>query len=143
MIFRRKALPDALVPAFDAYQLVLEEIEPAKAALTDVLPGSRLPGHPLGDALGAFVARLDRAGALMTAWRRPELGPVWSACAAGLADARSDAAGLLAAGSEPSGFGELLAIVERLLDRLEPFADAEARFAELRRRPTGRAEDTG
>jgi hypothetical protein len=133
MRFRRRRLPDDLVPTFDAFRRVLEELEPAKAELTDVVPGSRLPGKPLDDALRAFVARLDRAVALMPAWRRPELAPVWSACDDGLATARADASTILDEGREPSGFGDLVGLVEGLLDRLEPFADAEARFEELRR----------
>jgi hypothetical protein len=134
-MLRRKRLPAEIAPAFDAFQSVLDEIEPAKAGLTDIVPGSRLPGRPVGDALAEFVASLDRASALMAAWRRPELETVWSACADGLAEVRADAAALLAEATEAAGFGDLLGIVERLLDGLEPFADAEARFGELRRRP--------
>jgi hypothetical protein len=134
-MFRRKRLPAELAPAFDAFRRLLDEIEPAKAGLTDIVPGSRLPGRPVGDALGEFVASVDRASALMSAWRRPELETVWSACADGLAEARADAAALLAEATEAAGFGDLLGIVERLLDRLEPFVDAEARFEDLRRRP--------
>jgi hypothetical protein len=132
-MFRRKRLPDDLAPAFDAFGRVLEELEPAKADLIDVVPGGRLPGRPLDDALGAFVARLVRVEALMPAWRRPELAPVWSACADGVAAARADASSIIDEGREPSGFGDLLGIVKGLLDRLEPFAEAEARFEELRR----------
>ena len=134
MRFRRRRLPDDLAPAFDAFRRVLDEVEPAKADLTDVVPGSRLPGRPLDDALRGFVARLARAEALMPSWRRQELAPVWSACADGLAAARADASSILDEGREPAGFGDLLGIVEGLLDRLEPFAEAEARFEELRRR---------
>jgi hypothetical protein len=133
-MFRRKRLPAELAVAFGAFQLVLQEIEPAKADLTDVVPGSRLPGRPLDDALHGFVVRVDRATALMPAWRRPELDSVWSACADGLAAARADASSILDDGWEPSGFGDLLGIVEGLLDRLEPFAETESRFEELRRR---------
>ncbi len=142
-MFRRKRLPAELALAFDAFQRVLDEIEPAKAGLTDVVPGSRLPGRPLDDALAEFVASVDRAAALMSAWRRPELETVWSACADGLAGARADAAALLEEPSEAAGFGDLLAIVDRLLDRLEPFAEAEARFGDLRRRRPSGEEETG
>jgi hypothetical protein len=142
-MFRKKRLPAELAPAFDAFQRVLDEIEPAKAGLTDIVPGSRLPGRPVGDALDEFVTRADRASALMSAWRRPELETVWSACAEGLIEARADAAALLEEPTEAAGFGDLLAIVERILDRLEPFAEAEARFGELRRRRGTGEEETG
>jgi hypothetical protein len=97
-----------------------------------------LPGRPLEAALDEFVGRSDRAAALMPGWRRPELEPVWSSCADALAAARAEATAIQQQGSEPTGFGDLLAIVEGLLDKLEPFAEAEARFAQLRRRRSGR-----
>ena len=134
MMFRRKALPDELIPSFRAFHNVLDEIEPAKAGLTEVVPGSRLPGRPLEDALAEFVARLTRARDLMPAWRRPELEDEWSACAAGLAVALDRAAQLLDDAYEATGFGSLVGLVEGLLDPLEPFAQAEDRFASLRRR---------
>ena len=59
---------------------------------------------------------------------------VVGAGAAGLAAARADARAMIEDASEPAGFGELLGIVEGLLDRLEPFAEAEARFSQLRER---------
>ena len=137
-MFRRKTLPDELVPSFRAFHVVLDEIEPAKAGLTDVVPGTRLPGRPLHDALEEFVARLTRARDAMPAWRRPELDDEWSACRDGLEIALKRATELLEDGYEAAGFGSLLEVVEASLDHLEPFARAEERFASLRRR-TGRA----
>ena len=134
MMLRRKALPDELVPSFRAFHDVLDELEPAKAGLTEVVPGTRLPGRPLADALAEFVARLTRVRGLMHAWRRPELEAEWSACADGLAVALDRATQLLDDAYEASGFGSLMGIVEGLLDPLEPFAQAEDRFASLRRR---------
>jgi hypothetical protein len=134
MMFRRKALPDELVPSFRAFHELLEEIEPAKAGLTEVVPGTRLPGRPLDDALAEFVAGLTRARDLMAAWRRPELEDEWSACMDGLAIALERATQLLDDAYEASGFGSLVGVVEGLLDPLEPFAQAEERFASLRRR---------
>jgi hypothetical protein len=134
MRFRRKALPDELVPSFRAFHELLEEIEPAKAGLTEVVPGTRLPGRPLDDALAGFVARLTRARDLMATWRRPELEDEWSACMDGLAIALDRATQLLDDAYEASGFGSLVGVVEGLLDPLEPFAQAEERFASLRRR---------
>jgi hypothetical protein len=134
MMFRRKALPDELVPSFRAFHDVLDEIEPAKAGLTEVVPGTRLPGRPLDDALAEFLARLTRARGLMSAWRRPELEEEWSACTDGLVLALDRATQLLNDAYEATGFGSLVGLVEDLLDPLEPFAQAEDRFASLRRR---------
>jgi hypothetical protein len=128
-MFRRKAMPDELVPSLRAFHAVLDEVEPAKAGLTEVVPGTRLPGRPLDDALAEFVARLTRARDLMSAWRRPELEDEWSACAAGLALALDRATQLREDRYEASGFGSLVALVP-----LEPFSRAEDRFGSLRRR---------
>ena len=133
-MFRRKALPDELLPSLRAFHVVLDEIEPAKAGLTDVVPGTRLSGRPLQDALEEFVARLTRARNAMPAWRRPELEDEWSACRDGLEIALLGATELLEDDYEAAGFGSLLEVVERSLDPLEPFARAEERFASLRRR---------
>jgi hypothetical protein len=130
-VLRRKRLPPELVPAAEAFLLVLAELEPAKVALTEALPGTRSPGRPLDDALDAFGTGLERARALMSGWRVEPLRERWNACAAGLDDALARAG--RARGIEPSGFESLLWTVEELLDPLEPFADAERALRELRR----------
>lgn len=133
MRFRRKELPADLAPAADGFAAVLAELEPAKAGLADVLPGTRMPGRPLADALTEFEARLSRAEPLMPAWRRLELEPEWFACSQGLGTALSLARRALAEEPDVLGFEGLLGLVEELLDPLEPFADAEDAFRRLRR----------
>ena len=73
-MLRRRGMPTELAAAYDAFLAVLEELEPAKAALTEVLPGTRSPGRPLPDALAAFEAGLTRADARMPGWRTDALG---------------------------------------------------------------------
>ena len=53
-MIRRKELPTDLQPAFRSFSDVVDAIEPAKAAVADVLPGTRLPGRPLNDALAEY-----------------------------------------------------------------------------------------
>lgn len=137
MIGRRKQLPDDLVEPFDAFQRVLDELEPAKAGLADVLPGTRLPGRPLNDAVGEYRDRLERASTLMPMWRCEPLEPLWRACEEGIVLALDRAARLLALDRDPDGFGGLLGTVEQLLDPLDPFAAAAERFRSLRRRRAG------
>ena len=135
MIRRRKELPSYLRASYEAFQAVLEEIEPAKAGLADVLPGTRLPGRPLNDALGEYRTRLERATTAMGAWRGPEVDDVWRACAEGLALGIERATRLLQMDDDPPGFEGLLGTIEQLMDPLDPFAAAEERFRSLRRRP--------
>ena len=135
MIGRRKELPVELRAPYEAFHAVLEEIEPAKAGLADVLPSTRLPGRPLNDAVGEYRTRLMRATSGMAAWRGPELEDVWWACTEGLAHGIDRATRLLERDQDPAGFEGLLGTVEQLMDPLDPFAAAEERFRSLRRRP--------
>ncbi len=132
MIGRRKELPADLRAPYEAFHAVLEEIEPAKAGLADVLPGTRLPGRPLDDAVEEYRARLERATPAMAAWRHPEVEAVWVACADGLSVGIERATRVLALVEEPAGFEGLLGTVEQLMDPLDPFATAEERFRALR-----------
>ena len=134
-MIRRKELPPELVPAFRGFSEVLEAVEPAKAAVADVLPGTRLPGRPLKDAVIEYQAGIDRARAGMAAWRRPELEAEWQACAEGLQAAREQATTLLDYDDEPEGFEALLGTVQALIEPLDPFVAAAERFRSLRVRP--------
>jgi hypothetical protein len=129
---RRKELPADLLLAFLAFSEVLAAIEPAKAAVADVLPGTRLPGRPLNDAVAEYRAGLERAHTGMAAWRRPELEVEWAACAAGLRAGADRAERLLAADEDPEGFEALLWTVQGLIEPLDPFVAAAERFRALR-----------
>jgi hypothetical protein len=113
---------------------VLEQIEPAKAGLADVLPSTRLPGRPLRDAVTGYRLHVIDGQALMPDWRCPELETEWQACDVGMSKALALAGRLLDSPDEPEGFEGLLATVERLMDPLDPFVAAAERFRQLRRR---------
>jgi len=130
----RKALPPDLAPAYGGFLEVLAVLEPAKAGLTDVLPGTRMPGRPLSDALAAFEAGLREAADRMEAWRAPAVSDEWEGCRHGLEAASALAVRLRTEPPELAGFEGLLGLVETLLDPLEAFAAAEERFRSLRRR---------
>lgn len=130
----RKELPAHLVGPNEAFVSVLAEIEPAKAGLTDVLPGTRLPGRPLRDAATEFRDRLARARDLMPRWRCPEVEEEWRACDLGVDEALHRAERLLGSHEDPTGFEGLLGAVTRLMDPLDPFVGAAERFRRLRRR---------
>ena len=134
-MIRRKELPPDLQPAFRAFSDVVEAIEPAKAAVADVLPGTRLPGRPLKDALAEYRAGVARAQARMDGWRRPEVEAEWQACAAALALATERGAALAGHEDDPEGFEGLLWTVQGLIEALDPFVAAAERFRSLRMRP--------
>jgi hypothetical protein len=136
-MFRRKELPEELRPAEAAFARVLEELEPAKVAITDVLPGTRMPGRPLGDALDEFERRMVAAGALMPAWRHPAVEQEWVACDEGLTESLALTRRLRREAPDVIGFEGMLGLVEELLDPLEAFAEAEDGFRRLRTRGGG------
>ena len=137
-MIRRKELPQELRPAFNAFSEVVEAIEPSKAAVADVLPGTRLPGRPLNDALVEYREGIERAQAAMGGWRRPEVEAEWQACAAGLDMAADRAARLVRHQDDPAGFEGLLGTVQALIEPLDPFVAAAERFRSLRVRPRRR-----
>jgi hypothetical protein len=132
VIWRRKRLPEELEGPFEAFGAVLAEVEPAKAALTEVMPTTRMPGVSLPDALIEFEARLSAADALMPSWRRPEVEEEWVACDAGLRSASERARRFREDPPDLGGFEGLIWAVEELLDPLEPFRAAAERFRRLR-----------
>jgi hypothetical protein len=134
VIGRRKELPAELVEPYAAFLRVLDEIEPAKSGVADVLPSTRLPGRPLKDAVSEFRERLARASIAMPTWRCAAVETEWAACAEGLAQARDRADRVLSLDEDPIGFEGLLGTVEQLMDPLDPFVAADERFRALRRR---------
>jgi len=130
--FRRKRLPDELLAPHASFELVLNEIEPAKEALTEVMPTTRLPGLSLPDALAEFENRLERAREAMPGWRLDETESVWTVCDEGIAEALTRARRLREDAPDLGGFEGLIWAVESLLDPLEPFRAAAEHFRSLR-----------
>ena len=131
-IFRRKRLPAALEAPHEAFGRVLAEIEPAKEALTEVMPTTRLPGRPLPDVLAVFVEHLERALGQMPAWRSPAIEREWSACDDGIRESLARARRFREDAPDLGGFEGLIWAVEELLDPLDPFRAAAERFRSLR-----------
>jgi hypothetical protein len=130
----RRELPEHLRAPYRAFLEVVEILEPAKAGLTNVVPGARLPGRPLRDAVTEYLGALDGAGRAMATWRCPDVETEWRRCAEGLSEAAARAGRVLSAPGDPEGFQGLLWTVERLLDPLDPFVAAAERFSKLKRR---------
>ena len=133
MTLRRRRLPEELRAPARAFDDLVPVLERAKAALTDAVPGTRLPGRPLAEALWAFETGLREVRERMDAWRAPEVEPEWTAAEAGLARALGSAERLRTGDGEPRGFEELIGVVGDLLAPLQAFEAAAARFRELRR----------
>jgi hypothetical protein len=135
---RRRRLPPDLERPFAAFSDVLAEVEPAKAALAEVMPTTRLPGRPLPDAMLAFEEHLRRAKERMPTWRAPALEEAWRRCDDGVAGSLARARRFREDPPAIEGFECLLWAVGELLEPLEPFGAAAARFRALRTGPGAR-----
>ena len=133
MRLRRRRRPEALRAPARAFDDLVSVLERAKAALADAVPGTRLPGRPLAEALWAFEAGLRQVEQRMASWRAPEVETEWIAAEAGRAEARRLAERLRIGSAEPRGFEELIGVVGELLAPLEAFEAAALRVRELRR----------
>lgn len=106
-------------------------LERAKATMADAVPGSRLPGSPLAEALLGFETGLRDVRERMEGWRATEVEDVWRACSDALDESLARAERVRIRGEPPVGFEALVGLVSELLAPLEAFLDAGARFREL------------
>lgn len=131
-MFRRKHLPAALEPAYAAFIATVEPLERGKAALTESVPGSRLPGRPLAETLLEFEEGLREADRGMAAWRVRELEREWAAADEAIRTCLGLAERLRLEAEIPDGFEALIGTIGDLMAPLEAFGVAEERFRELR-----------
>jgi hypothetical protein len=131
VILRRKRSSPEVQASFVEFRALLEHLEPAKAALTEVMPTTRMPGRPLPDALVEFEEGLEHAETLMPGWRATALEREWAACERGLVEARACARRFREDAPELGGFEGLIWAVEELMAPLDGFATAAERFREL------------
>jgi len=132
-MFRRKHLPAALEPAYAAFIATVEPLERGKAALTESVPGSRLPGRPLAETLLEFEDSLREAGELMPGWRVAEVEEEWRAADAAIGACRSMSERLRLEAEVPEGFEALIGTIGDLMAPLDAFGAVEERFRALRR----------
>jgi hypothetical protein len=132
--FRRRRLPAELAARRRAFEALIPVLERAKAALTESVPGTRMPGRPLAETLLEFEEGLREVDARMEGWRAPELEEVWRAAGAGLDESQKRAERVRLATDAPAGFEGLIGLIGNLLAPLEAFGNAAERFRELRRR---------
>lgn len=133
MILRRRRLPDHLEPPSRAFDELIPSLERAKAALTESVPGTRLPGRPLADTLSEFEDGLREVRDRMGAWRAPEIDTQWREASAGLDEALGLAHRVRTEGEPPRGFEGLVSLIGDLLAPLDAFDGAAEGFRALRR----------
>jgi hypothetical protein len=132
-VFRRKQLPGELQAILESFRRVVDEIEPAKRALTGTVPSTRSAGTPLAEAILEFEQWLAASRELMPAWRHPDLQDEWRACDSGIRESLERARRLREDPPDLGTFEGLIWAVDQLLEPLEAFEAAAERFRTLRR----------
>jgi hypothetical protein len=133
VILRRRRAPGELGGPSRAFDELVPVLERAKAALTDSVPGTRLPGRPLAETLWEFESGLREVRAGMGGWRAPAVEEQWVAASAGLDAALALTERVRTEARAPVGFEALIGVIGDLLAPLDAFEAAAARFRELRR----------
>jgi hypothetical protein len=129
---RRRRWPEHLEGPARAFGDLLPPLGRAEAALTGSVPGTRLPGRPLAEALSEFEDGLREVRDGMDAWRSPDIEPEWGACSRGLDEALALADRVRTEGAQPEGFEGLIGLIGDLLVPLDAFERASDRLRELR-----------
>lgn len=132
-MFRRKRLPEPLQAPYRAFLATLEPLERGKVALTESVPGTRLPGRPLAETLLEFEDSLREAGDLMPGWRAREVEDEWRVADAAIGACRSMSERLRLEAEVPEGFEALIGTIGDLMAPLDAFGAVEERFRALRR----------
>ncbi len=132
MVLRRRRLSATLAERHAAFEGVLSEVERAKVALTEAVPGARVPGRPLAEAVLRFEDGLRAADLGMDRWRSSEVESEWLEASAGLHASLALSEHLRTQGTEPVGFEGLIGSIGELLAPLDAFGSAVERFRALR-----------
>lgn len=132
MVLRRKRLPVELRDAYAAFRASVASLERGKAALTESVPGTRLPGRPLTDTLLEFEEGLREADAGSSAWRVSELEREWLAADGAIRACLAMTERLRLEAEMPVGFEALIGTIGDLMAPLQVFEAAERRFRSLR-----------
>jgi hypothetical protein len=129
---RGREPPDAVI-VWRAFEAVAERVEAGKAALVAAVPTARVEGRPVAEALLEFEGELRAAQERMDAWLRSEHRRLWAACRDGLDEALRMAEGARLQ-AQSLDFESLVDLIGRLMEPLDPFAEAERSLKVRRRR---------
>ncbi len=130
---RRRALPDDLVPAYQAFLRCAEQVDLAQRAMLRCVPSSaRSLALPLPVGAETLRLALAEARALMPAWRHPRVEEQWNASAAALSETLAAVDAAVTRAGATDELEVALTAVGDLLAPLEAFVDAERWFASLK-----------
>jgi hypothetical protein len=105
-------------------------VDEAKATLLLGVPSGRSARIPLAEALAGFEQGLRDARAGMASWRMGAVEAEWTACSKAL-DRAAERAERLRLEVPTDAYGELVSLLDGLLDPLDAFWAAASKFRSL------------
>jgi hypothetical protein len=132
-IRRRRALPQELQPAYDAFVRCAAHVDLAQRAMIRCVPSSAR-SMAIPPDVGAQTLRMSLADAAeaMPAWRHPAVESHWQHCESALAETLAGVDRALAVVKSTVELEDALTAVQDLLDPLHAFVDAEQAWGAMR-----------
>ena len=134
-MWRRKTMPDALVPAWESFSADARRVQDARRVVLSCLPVGRVEPAPVAVGLDVLADELREVVGSMSLWR---VGPVedqWRLCRASIDDAVAAIPTAKHVAATSSELEELLGAVADVVEPLgDAFSSAERRWLSLRRR---------
>jgi len=144
---RRKTMPAALTPAWEAFQAQAERVETARQALLGCLPVGRIDPAPVPVGLDLLHDELTAVAADLAAWRVPSVEQAWQKCREAVDETLDGIPEARRVSATTGELEEMLEAVSAVVEPLDVWHDAEKAWLHQRRRdtdpPAGRAPFMG
>ncbi|MGH8909001.1 MAG: hypothetical protein ACRD0K_21530 [Egibacteraceae bacterium] len=131
-MLRRKRMPVALQPAWDAFRAQALRVEQARSALLSCLPVGRVDPVPVPVGLDLVRDELIAVAGEMASWRHDATAAHWDACAAAVGEALAAVGEARRVATTSTELEELLGAVSDVVEPLDAWHDAERAWLRLR-----------
>jgi hypothetical protein len=131
-MLRRKRMPAALTPAFQAFCAQAERIEQARSALLSCLPVGRVDPAPVPVGLDVLRDELTAVRSELDAWHHDVIADHWAACLSALQEALDALPEAQRVAANSTELEELLGAISDVVEPLDAWHDAEHAWLALR-----------
>ena len=134
-MLRRKTMPPALVPAWEAFTQQAQRVQDARRVVLSCLPVGRVEPAPIAVGLDVLADELTAVAVDLPAWRVDDVEKHWRLCSESIAEAIAAIPAAKEIAATTSELEELLGAVADVVEPLgDAFSAAERHWLSLRRR---------
>lgn len=135
-MLRRKTMPEALIPAWTAFQAQAEQVQTARRVVLSCLPVGRVDPAPVPVGLDVLHDELVAVRPRLEQWRVAAVEDHWQACDGAIGEALAAIPHAKSTAATTTELEELLGAVGDVVEPLgDAFQAAERHWLSLRRRP--------